>query len=84
MATTTKVIALADLKLALNTPRLDIFTSKKGNRYATQANGDFVGMLAEDCDTAKPIVAFYMADDETGDTWIFIANGTPRVPDASI
>lgn len=85
MATTTvKVISLAQYKEAKSIARLDVFTSKKGNKYATLPNGDFAGMLAEDIDLTKPIVVFTMRDEDTAEVWDFIANGTPREPDASI
>jgi len=83
-ATTVKCISLTQYKASKNVTKLDIFTSRKtSKKYAVLPNGDFAGMLSEDCDLNKPVVVFTMRD-ETGETWDFFANGEERVAEASI
>lgn len=85
-AKTTKVLELQQFKTLNNIKALSIFTSKStGKKYATdKETGDFIGMLSEDFDKAKPVVVFLMADEESGETWNFIANGEPREEDFSL
>ena len=85
MATTTKVLSVANFKASRGITAINIYTSKKsGKRYATTVTGDFIGMLAEDCDLAKDIVVMSMLDDESGETWDFLCNGTEREPEATL
>ena len=76
---TTKSVPLAQFKANTGISALDVFRSKAGNLYACdKSTGDFVGMLADDFDKSKPALVHYMADEETSDTWLFIANGEPK------
>ena len=80
MAKVVKTLELPQWKKVNNVSALSIFTSRtSGKKYATnKETGDFIGMLSEDFDPKKPVVVFLMADDESGETWNFIANGEPR------
>jgi hypothetical protein len=80
MAKVVKTLELPQWKKVNNVSALSIFTSRtSGKKYATnKETGDFIGMLSEDFDNTKPVVVFLMADDESGETWNFIANGEPR------
>ena len=85
MSKTSKVLSLAEFKSAEGITRLDVYTGKtSGKRYACDQRGDFIGMLAEDFDSTKAIVVFYMQDEESGETWKFIANGEPRQPEFTL
>ena len=63
-----------------NITGLEIFSSRAtGKKYAkAKETGAFVGMLASDLDKAKPISVLEMANDDTGETWLFICNSEPR------
>ena len=80
MAKVVKTLELPQWKKVNNVSALSIFTSRtSGKKYATnKETGDFIGMLSEDFDNTKSVVVFLMADDESGETWNFIANGEPR------
>lgn len=80
MAKVVKTLELPQWKKVNNVSALSIFTGKtSGKKYAVnKETGDFIGMLSEDFDNTKPVVVFLMADDESGETWNFIANGEPR------
>lgn len=81
--TTTKVISVATYKTSHNIAKINVYTSKKSSkRYATTPAGDFIGMIADDTDLAKPVVVMSMHDDETGESWDFLCNGEERQPDA--
>ena len=80
MAKVVKTLELPQWKKVNNVSALSIFTGKtSGKKYAVnKETGDFIGMLSEDFDNTKPVVVFLMADDESEETWNFIANGEPR------
>jgi hypothetical protein len=86
MAKVVKTLELPQWKKVNNVSALSIFTGKtSGKKYAVnKETGDFIGMLSEDFDNTKPVVVFLMADDESGETWNFIANGEPRVEDFAL
>ena len=86
MAKVVKTLELPQWKKVNNVSALSIFTSRtSGKKYATnKETGDFIGMLSEDFDPKKPVVVFLMADDESGETWNFIANGEPRVEEFAL
>ena len=86
MAKVVKTLELPQWKKVNNVGALSIFTSRtSGKKYATnKETGDFIGMLSEDFDNTKPVVVFLMADDESGETWNFIANGEPRVEEFAL
>ena len=84
MAQVQNVQTIQEFKKSINSPNLGIFTSKAGNKYAKDERGKFVGMLAPDFDESKDIVVFSMADEDTGESWLFIANGTPQEPEFTI
>lgn len=75
---TTKTVTLEQFKASKSITKLSVYTSKAGNLYACDQNGEFVGMLASDFDRSKPVMVHYMADATTGDSWLFIANGEPK------
>lgn len=76
---TTKSVPLAQFKANTGISALDIFRSKAGNLYACdQKTGDFIGMLADDFDKTKTALVHYMSNDETSESWLFIANGEPK------
>ena len=86
MAKVVKTLELPQWKKVNNVSALSIFTGKtSGKKYAVnKETGDFIGMLSEDFDPKKPVVVFLMADDESGETWNFIANGEPRVEEFAL
>lgn len=75
MAKVIKTQTLQGYKLANNIKSLNVYKSSKGNLYACTEADDFVGMLAEDFDAAKPALVHHMINEETSETWLFIANG---------
>ena len=77
---------LPQYKSAHNLTTLELFTSKKtGKKYACRKdNGDFIGMLSEDFDKAKPVSVLQMHDTETAETWLFICNGEPRIAEDTL
>ncbi len=81
-AKTQKVLSMQDF--IAKHGALKVFKSKADNYYALDSEGEFVGMLADDFDKKKPAVVFFMANEETGETWKFIANGTPREPEFTL
>ena len=83
-AQVTNVRTLGEFKRATGTGNLGIFTSKAGNKYAKNDQGEFVGMLAPDFDKSEEVIVFSMSDDDTGESWLFIANGTPQEPEFTI
>ena len=82
METNSKVIkswTLEQFKTAHSITSLALFESKSGNIYAcNKADGAFVGMCSKDFNAKKPIMVFNMSSEETGETWLFIANGQPK------
>ena len=85
MATTTKVLSVANYKLSKGITALNVYTSKKsGKKYATTPVGDFIGMIADDTDLTKPIVVMSMLDEDTAETWDFLCNGEERAPEATL
>lgn len=81
MAKVIKSRTLAQFKESEKIQSLDLFRSKKGNLYCTNAGtGEFVGMCADDFDSSKAIMVFHMADEDSGESWLFIANGEPNKP----
>ena len=84
MAQVQNVQTIQEFKASINSPNLGIFTSKAGNKYAKDERGKFVGMLAPDFDESKDTVVFHMANEDTGESWLFIANGTPQEPEFTI
>ena len=82
---TTKSIPLAQFKTNNGISALDVFRSKAGNLYAcNQQTGNFIGMLADDFVSTKPALVHYMADEETSDNWLFIANGDPKAAEFTL
>lgn len=77
MASVKKVQSVAAFMAAINASALEVFTSKAGNKYATN-NGELCAWVAKDFDYEQPAVVFTMQEGEN--TWNFIANGeeTPR------
>jgi len=84
MAQVTNVRTLGEFKKATGTDNLEIFTSKAGNKYAKNDQGEFIGMLASDFDKSEEVVIFSMSDEDTGESWLFIANGTPQEAEFTI
>lgn len=85
MLTTTKVLSVANFKASRKIATINVYTSKKsGKKYATTPTGDFIGMIADDTDLAKPIVVMSMLDEETAEVWDFLCNGEERAPEATI
>lgn len=83
--TTTRVLSVANFKASNKIDTINVYTSKKsGKRYATTTAGDFIGMIADDTDLAQPVVVISMRDDESGEIWDFLCNGTEREPDATL
>lgn len=79
MAKVLKSLTLAQFKSVKSIAALEGFKSKKGNLYlCDKGTGEFQGMCADDFDSTKPIMSFEMSDEDTGDTWWFFGNGTPR------
>ena len=75
---TKKSNSLSVWKSANNVASISVKKSKKDNLYAVNKDTEeFIGMLANDFDQTQPIMVHSMVDDETGDTWLFIANGSP-------
>ena len=75
MAKVIKTQTLAAFKTANKISKLSIYKSKAGNLYACNEADDFIGMLAEDFDATKPVLVHNMIDEETSETWNFLANG---------
>ena len=84
MATTTKVLSVANYKLAKHIDTINVYTSKKGKRYATTTTGEFIGMIADDTKLDQPIVVMSMLDSETGEAWDFLCNGEEREPETTL
>jgi hypothetical protein len=81
---TLKSVSLSQFKAQNNITKLSVYTSKAGNLYACDQNGNFVGMLAEDFDRTKDVLVHSMVNTSTSETWFFIANGTPKVEEFSL
>jgi hypothetical protein len=79
MAKVIKTQTLAGYKLANKISKINIFKSSKGNLYACDEADNFVGMLAEDFDSSKPVLVHNMMNEETGETWNFLVNGEKTV-----
>ena len=77
----TSALTLEQFKAANNYGKLNLYESKKGNTYAKDSvTGKYIGILSEDFDKEQPIMVFNMLDEETSETWVFIANGVPAEP----
>ena len=77
---------LPQYKVAHNLEAIELFTARKsGKRYACRKDtGEFIGMLADDFDKAKPVSVLQMHDTDTAETWLFICNGEPRVAEDTL
>lgn len=81
---TTKTVTLEQFKASKSITKLSVYTSKAGNLYACDQNGEFVGMLASDFDRTKPVLVHTMQNTSTGETWFFVANGEPKAEEFSL
>ena len=82
MAKVVKTQTLSQFKAEAGVSTLSVFTSKNDNQYACdKATGRFIGMLSKDFDKSKDVIVHHMVDEETGEAWLFICNGEPKVAD---
>ena len=77
----TSALTLEQFKAANHYGKLNLYESKKGNTYAKDSiTGKYIGILSEDFKKDQPVMVFNMLDQETSETWVFIANGVPAEP----
>lgn len=81
MALVNSVVTLVDFKKQLKIAKLDVFTSKAGNRYCV-VDGNAV-MLADGTNTKKPMFVISMVDKTTDEVWMFISNTKPEARKAT-
>lgn len=93
MATVVSSLSLEQFKSVNNASTLDVYTSKKGKKYAiNHATGKLIAWVALDLDKGQPIRVLEMTDSvtdpDTGeireDRWNFICNGEERVPEDTL
>jgi len=78
MAKTVKSRTLDSFKASNNLTTLKVKRSSKDNLYAVTEENELVAWVAANLDPAKPVLVHQMQDEETGETWEFMANGELR------